>query len=105
MLDGMNSNLNSLLDLSLDVAEPGGDEGGVVNGEDVEAGEQMFNRAIDNFQMVIVILDDFDQTVVTNIRILQFRLKFVDLPKIVQTHESAESTKSRGEESEESWSP
>ena len=52
-----------------------------MNGEDVEAGEQMFNRAIDNLEMVIVILDDFDQTVMTNVRVLQFGLKFVDLPE------------------------
>ena len=69
-MDGMNSNLNSLLDLSLDVTQTGGDESGVVDGEDVEAGEQMIDCAIDNLEMVIVILDDFDQTVMTNIHVL-----------------------------------
>ena len=41
-----------------------------MDGEDVEAGEQMIDRAIDNLEMVIVIFDDFDQTVMTNIRVL-----------------------------------
>ena len=41
-----------------------------MDGEDVEASEQMIDRAIDNLEMVIVILDDFDQTVMTNIRVL-----------------------------------
>ena len=41
-----------------------------MDGEDVEAGEQMIDCAIDNFEVVIVIFDDFDQTVMTNIRVL-----------------------------------